>query len=81
VDRQQEQALVHLGKALRAVRIERDLTVSELAAVSGVAQAQIAALERGKLDPEFELLLELAEGLGIRPSELFVRAEELGDLG
>jgi len=81
VARQRQQDLLALGKAVRAVREERGLGVSELAAASGVAQPRIAALERGELDPHFELLLELAEGLGVRPSELFVRAEELRDRG
>jgi transcriptional regulator with XRE-family HTH domain len=79
VARQRQQDLLVLGKALRAVREEQRLSVSELAAASGVPQARIAALERGDLDPRFEVLLELAAGLGVRPSELFVRAEELGD--
>jgi transcriptional regulator with XRE-family HTH domain len=78
---QRQQDLLVFGKALRAVREERGLGAGELAAASGVPQARIAALERGELDWHFELLMELAEGLGIRPSELFVRAEKLGDRG
>jgi transcriptional regulator with XRE-family HTH domain len=81
VARQRQHDLLVLGKAIRAVREEQKLGVAELADASGVAQGNIGALERGELDPSLELLLELAEGLSVRPSELFLRAEELGDRG
>ena len=69
--------LVVLGRAIRAIRDEHGLTASGLAAASGVPESSIAALEDGRLDADFELLLDIATGLGVRPAELFVRAEEL----
>jgi hypothetical protein len=43
-----------------------------------VAWARIAELEAGRLDADYDLLLALAEGLGVRASAFFLRAEELG---
>ncbi len=60
------------------MREQHGLSAHDLAAASGVAPARVAALEDGQLDPDFELLLALAESMGIRPTALSVRAEELG---
>jgi transcriptional regulator with XRE-family HTH domain len=74
---QRQHELVILGKAMQAVREQHSLSARDLAAAAGVAEAQINALEDGRLDPDFELLLVLAERMGIRPSAFFLRAEEL----
>jgi DNA-binding XRE family transcriptional regulator len=78
VDLQEQQLLAVLGKAIRAVREEHGLLTSDLAVSAGIAEASIVALEDGRLDPTFALLLDLARGLGVRPAEVFIRAEELG---
>jgi transcriptional regulator with XRE-family HTH domain len=69
--------LVSLGRAVRSLREQQGLSASDLAAAVGVAPARIAALEEGRLDPDFELLLTLADSMGVRLSTFFVRAEEL----
>jgi transcriptional regulator with XRE-family HTH domain len=74
---QQEQNLTILGQAIRQVRERQDVTASELAAATGVEREQIDALEAGRLDPTYELLLVLARGLGIRPSVFIVCAEDI----
>jgi transcriptional regulator with XRE-family HTH domain len=66
-----------LGEAIRHLREQRRLTADELSAAVGLPTAQLAALERGRLDPELELIAALARALGVRPSEIFVRAERL----
>jgi len=60
------------------VREQHGLSAHDLAAASGVAPARVAALEEGQLDPDFELLLALANSMGIRQTAFFARAEELG---
>lgn len=69
--------LLLLGKAIAQIRAERGLSVGELAAATGVEIARVQALEAGQLDPDYELQLALAEGLGVQPSALVIRAEEL----
>jgi transcriptional regulator with XRE-family HTH domain len=75
--RPKQQDLVVLGRAIGKLREERGLSTDELAVATGVERARIQALEAGRLDPGYELLLALAEGLGVGPSALIVRAEAL----
>ena len=72
--------LVSLGRAVRSLREQQGLSARDLAAAVGVPAARIAALEQGHLDPDFELLLTLADSMGLRLSTFFVRAEELDGL-
>jgi transcriptional regulator with XRE-family HTH domain len=67
-----------LGQAIRSVRDEHDFTITDLAARIGVPPARLRALEAGQLDPDYELLLRIAESLHTRPSTFVIRAEELG---
>jgi transcriptional regulator with XRE-family HTH domain len=69
--------LLLLGRAIREVREEQGFSVGELAGATGVARKRIAAVEDGRFDPEYDLLIALAEGIGVRPSAFFVRAEVL----
>jgi transcriptional regulator with XRE-family HTH domain len=75
VDRPHRQELLILGEAIRAVRERHGLSAGGLATAAGVSPARLAALEAGRLDPDFELLLALAEAIGVRPSAFFVTAE------
>ena len=51
--------------------------MSELSQASGVAENRIEELEAGELDPDLEMLLALADGLGVRVSALFIHTEKL----
>jgi transcriptional regulator with XRE-family HTH domain len=53
------------------------MRVVDLAAATGIEPTLIEALERGRLDPSYERLLALADGLGVRASSFVTRAEEL----
>lgn len=64
-----------LAATLRAVRADRDLSVSALAELSGVSRAMIAKIERGDAQPTAALLGRLSAALGITLSELFARTE------
>lgn len=69
--------LLVLGLAVRRLREQRALSVDELAAAIDVRRQRIDALETGRLDPSYELLLAIAEALGVPPSALVALAEEL----
>jgi transcriptional regulator with XRE-family HTH domain len=71
------QYLILLGRAIREVREQHGLSADDLAAAAGVAPVRVAALERGQLDPDFELLPALATSMGITPTAFVLRAEEL----
>jgi transcriptional regulator with XRE-family HTH domain len=77
VDQREQQQLLALGRAIREVRGERGMGVAQLAAAAGVDLRRIAALEAGRANPAYELLLALARALGVPAWELVVRAEAL----
>jgi transcriptional regulator with XRE-family HTH domain len=66
-----------LGRAIRQMREQRGMSADELAGATSIGRERVDALETGRLDPTYELLLALAEGLGIQPSALVILAEQL----
>jgi transcriptional regulator with XRE-family HTH domain len=62
--------LVRLGETFRQVREAQRLSVAELATRTGVEIQRIRELEAGWFDPEFNVLIALADGMGVRASEL-----------
>lgn len=66
-----------LGRAVRGRREQLGMSADELAGAVGISRQRIHALETGHLDPTYEVLLALAEGLGIQPSTLVTLAEQL----
>lgn len=71
--------LVLLGRAVRRMREQRGMSVDELASVTGTHRTRVEALETGRLNPGYDLLLAVAEGLEIQPSALVTLAEQLGE--
>jgi transcriptional regulator with XRE-family HTH domain len=63
-------AAARLGAALRAVRIQRGLSQSELARVAGVSPSAISQAERGRRGLSLETLLDLTARLNITLDEL-----------
>jgi transcriptional regulator with XRE-family HTH domain len=60
--------LVPLGKAARDMRREAGLTQDELAKRSGLAISTVARIETGVVNPGFDTLLDLADGLNVERS-------------
>lgn len=69
--------LVTLGAAVRAMLEEQLLSLDDLALAAAVDPTRLAALEQGRLDPDFELLLRLAEAMDTRASAFVLKAEAL----
>jgi transcriptional regulator with XRE-family HTH domain len=59
-----------LGAALRAVRLQRHLSQSELARLAGVSPSAVSQAERGQRGLSLETLLDLTARLGITLDEL-----------
>ena len=53
-------------RAMIDARIEQNLTQKELAARTGIDQADISKLENGTRNPSLKLLKKLASGLGMQ---------------
>ena len=65
-----------LGRRIRTYRERAGLTIAQLAALADVAPTTLAELERGKGNPRYETLCNLAAGLGI-PITVLVQYEDM----
>jgi ribosome-binding protein aMBF1 (putative translation factor) len=72
---QRGRLLIALGQTIRQLRVERDMSAEQLAGAAGLKQTRLEAIEAGRLDLRYEVLLALAGGLGVQSGELVTRAE------
>jgi transcriptional regulator with XRE-family HTH domain len=72
------EALTTVGARLRALRQERETTLAELSAATGISVSTLSRLESGARRPTLELLLPLARAHGVTLDEL-VDAPPTGD--
>lgn len=63
-------AAARLGSALRAIRLQRHISQSELARLAGVSPSAVSQAERGQRGLSLETLLDLTGRLGITLDEL-----------
>lgn len=71
-------ALAEVGPRLKRVRTQRNVTLTELAAATGISKSTLSRLESGQRKPSLELLLPIAAAHQIPLDEL-VGAPEVGD--
>jgi len=73
-----EETLQGVGPRLRALRVQRGATLTELAESTGISISTLSRLESGQRKPTLELLLPLARAHQVPLDEL-VDAPETGD--
>lgn len=73
-----DQTLGAVGSRLRALRRQREATLAELSAETGISVSTLSRLESGDRRPTLELLLPLARAYGVTLDEL-VDAPPTGD--
>ena len=71
-------ALADVGPRLKRVRTRREMTLTELAAATGISKSTLSRLESGQRKPSLELLLPIAQAHRIPLAEL-IGAPEVGD--
>lgn len=71
-------ALDQVGLRLRQVRTQRGVTLTHVAAVTGISKSTLSRLENGERRPSLELLLPLARAYQV-PLDDLVGAPEVGD--
>ena len=71
-------ALDRVGPRLRRLRGQRDLTLTAVAATTGISKSTLSRLENGERRPSLELLLPLAQVYRV-PLDDLVGAPEVGD--
>jgi transcriptional regulator with XRE-family HTH domain len=67
--------LAAFGRAVRRERECKGMTPDELAEAAGVSRRRLAALEAGRVDPRYDVMLAVAGGLDIDLGALVTRAE------
>jgi transcriptional regulator with XRE-family HTH domain len=78
MDDELDQSLTGVGPRLRTLRQQRDATLAELSATTGISVSTLSRLESGSRRPTLELLLPLARAHGVTLDEL-VDAPPTGD--
>ena len=63
--------LIYLGNCMRNARTACQLTQQELADQANVAIKTIQMIEKGQMNPSYEILYPLIKRLGISPNTLF----------
>ncbi len=69
--------LRRLGQVIHLAREERGLNASDLSTVAGIDETVLVAVENGQHDPDFDLLLRLADAMNTRVSAFVLKAEDL----
>jgi transcriptional regulator with XRE-family HTH domain len=62
--------LIALGRMVRATREQQGMSVAELAAAAGFKRRRLVRIEAGELDPRYDGLISLADGLGVRAAAI-----------
>ncbi|MBF6355068.1 helix-turn-helix domain-containing protein [Nocardia higoensis] len=78
MDEDLDHALDAVGPRLRALRKQRETTLNDLSAATGISVSTLSRLESGTRRPTLELLLPLARAHGVTLDEL-VGAPPTGD--
>lgn len=66
-----------LGRAVRELRAERQMTQRELAEAADTNETWISHIESGRTNPAWGTVVRLSTALGVRASELAATAEAL----
>ncbi len=66
----QDRLRERLGHRIKLLRVERDWSLKELAAMTRLSVSQISSIERGANLPSIESLLAICHAFGRRPSEI-----------
>lgn len=67
---------MHIGHAIRVLRIQRKLTQEQLALDADMATSSVSRIENGLRQPSQKLLIKLANALDTTPSSLYVACEK-----
>ncbi|WP_170971197.1 helix-turn-helix domain-containing protein [Ilyomonas limi] len=65
-----EKLLLQFASHLSKVRAQKQLSIRQLAAASGLEYSQLQRIEKGKVNLSFTTLITIAQGLEIHPKEL-----------
>lgn len=64
---------------MRALRKQRKMTMKDLGLAVGVSESTISLYETGKHDPDIDVIIKIADVLGVTLDELFGRSVDQDD--
>jgi transcriptional regulator with XRE-family HTH domain len=67
--------MLALGSLLREARISREMTQEQLAREAQIDRSSVSRIERGLGDPRVDILIRMAEALGVSALSIFQQAE------
>lgn len=73
--------ILDYGKTIERLREERGLSREDLAQTSGVSYSYLSEVERGLKRPSTDVLVKIATALGMLPSDLLRRVENVSAKG
>ncbi len=59
-------SLITMYRELRKLRTEQGITLSQLSAMTGIAQPNLSRIESGKVDARYSTLARIARALGVK---------------
>lgn len=62
---------------MRALREERGISQEAFALKSGIDRSHYGGMERGERNPSLTSVIKIANALGVQPSEIHARAEQI----
>lgn len=69
-----------MGPRIRELRIDRGMTLDELATRANISASHLSRLERGQTAPSFKVAADIAREIGVKPSELALIQREQSDV-
>jgi transcriptional regulator with XRE-family HTH domain len=57
--------LIALGRMVRTARVQKGMSVTELAEAAGFKRRRLVRIEAGELDPRYDGLIAIADALGV----------------
>ncbi len=64
------------GVVISKLRVQKGLTQESLSGLAGIARSHLAALEKGEKTAKLDTVWQIADALGVRPSELIREMEQ-----
>ena len=65
------------GVVISRLRVQKGMTQESLSGLAGIARSHLAALESGEKIAKLDTVWRIADALGIMPSELIKKMEQI----
>ena len=72
--------LSHIGKAIKIIRLEKDMKQNDFSNRTGMSAGFICQIESGKRTPTVEKIIVIANALDVPASQIFLKAESYAQL-